>query len=57
MVDKDKAHEKLEELRMEAYMNGEDLQKANERFEKWLTKQEIKQNIKENPSMYRGRKC
>ena len=53
MVDKDKAFDKLEELKMEAYMNGEDLQKANERFEKWLSEQQIEENIKENPSLYR----
>ena len=51
------AFDKWQYERMKSYEKGEDLQKANERFEKWLTKQEIKENIKENPSLYRGRKC
>ena len=53
MVDKEKAFNKLEELKIEAYQKGEDLQKANERFEKWLIQQQIKENKKKNPSLYR----
>ena len=53
MVNKDKAFDKLEELKMETYMKGEDLQKANERFEKWLSEQQVEENKKENPSLYR----
>lgn len=45
--------DKWQQFRYEAYLKGEDMQKANERFEKWLIKQQIKENIKEKPYLYR----
>ena len=38
--------DKWQLLRMEAYRKGESLEKADKRFEKWLIKQQIKENQK-----------
>lgn len=45
--------EKLEEFKAEAKAKGENEEVAMQRFEKWLSEQQIEENIKENPSLYR----
>lgn len=55
MIDKDKAFDRWQSFRMEAYEKGEDMSKADAKFEKWLIRQQIKENMNENPSLYRGK--
>lgn len=45
--------DKWQQFKYKAYLKGEDMQKANERFEKWLIKKQIKKNKKEHPYLYR----
>lgn len=52
-MNKDKAFDKWQELRAKAYKKGEDLSKADKEFEQWLIKQQVEENKKENPSLYR----
>lgn len=36
--------DKWQQFRYEAYLKGESMQKANERFEKWWIKEQIRSN-------------
>lgn len=43
--------------RMMSCRKGESMEKADARFEKWLNKKKVREEMKRNPSLYRRKKC